>query len=247
MRKKLSCLTLLFLSPIVFFSCKKGDGNSVTPKSQISKVTLKGDGYTDQYVLSYNASGEVSKIVVSGSLSYTINYSYTAQYKVGTYESATGIFALDSTVLSNGKVIQNVHIDKDHGDTITTAYTYDNSGNLTQVTESESFSENSTAYTWQNGNVVGISSPTSTNTTTYTYDANAVFQAGDYLYVNDLIKNGASVILNKNLVTGSTATYPGTTITKTFVYDKDSKGRIIKCSEVEALGTGNVWTYEYNN
>lgn len=203
---------------VLFAACKK-DGANKQQECRVSSINLNGTATTN---FSYNEQGWVS--VMSKGDEVT-TYSYTAGGYIRQMLKANKLMEKSTTELNAQGLIQKItkqQFDLNGNVIFNLIYTYEYNGNgeiVKSISKSGSNPEQTTTYTWSNGNLVSTGSGV-----IYSYYTDKSSQDGDLLRITNLQAYGRILIKNKNLV--KSVSQNGTTTN--IDYEFDSNGRIIK-------------------
>lgn len=189
-----------------FFSSTGGDSETTLyaydTEGRISTVKFSDGSYQETYAYT---STQITKTVKDGSINRTYTYSLNAQGRVTTENAMADNYKVD--------------------------YTYNNDGYLTQSIETNLIdnSKVTTTYTYTDGNLTKVVSPTSTLDITYTSDAakDNFFVEGDPSLpaFNSSILKSYFGKTSKNLV--AKISY-GSGYNENYSYEKDANGNITK-------------------
>lgn len=176
-------------------SCNKKDSTPV----QVCKVQRVVSG-NESYIFSYDDQFRISKIETPDKVS---SYSYNGNQST-ILTTSSGSFSNKRIITANDAgLVQNVKTESNTSGTIWNNVTYTYNGNqvATSVsTNSTGLGSSTTNYVWaSDGNLSTIISG-SGGTTDFNYYSDQAFQEGDFLNVFNLIQNGYTFYMNKNLV-----------------------------------------------
>jgi hypothetical protein len=230
------CALLILCS--TFSSCKKDNDKKAACK--IVTVTQTSSGSTGIINITYNNDGKISTVNTSsssGTSSKVFTYSGNTINIVSTNGPST---SRDSVTLNANGRASNIRSFNDMTGTTWSNQSFEYNGNeLLKVhqTDNTSSTPETTVATYTNGNLVTLTSPSSTTTIEYFTDKNT--QPGDYLELAYLINYGVGLFPHKNLL--KTIDGGGGSVTN-FNYEFDADGKITK---VTATGGGSITTLTY--
>lgn len=205
-----------------FQSCKK---KAKEPVCKIQQLTST----SGVALFSYDDAFRLSKIT-EGADEMTYSYSGNTTTIFG---RSSGSFDFKTTLtLNDQEQIINARTENNSSGTDWENYAYTYSGTeLTQQLKTSSSSGPSTiTFTWMNGNLFSING----SPIPFTYDANKLFQDGDYLNISFLLQKGYNEIKNKNLVIN----VYGSPLVHTF----DEKGKITRITYPDATYIDYTYT-----
>jgi hypothetical protein len=229
--KKLFLIAVIITS--AFASCKKD--NPPKPICRIITVTPSGGG-TSLYNLSYNSDGKLS---TSSYSSNTTTFSYIGNTIIQTTTNG-GTFGSKKTITLNANgLASNVKTENNVAGTVWDNTLYEYSGTeLIKSTGTNSAGDPASisTFAWSGGNLVGITSGSSTSTITYYTDKPA--QTGDYLSLLQLLF-GFDIYRVKNAI--KTSVSGSSTTSYSYVFDTDGK-----ITSVSVTGNSTTTlTYQY--
>jgi hypothetical protein len=229
---RLTTITSLLLI-LAFTACKKDKDEKKKPTCRIITITPSSG---NSFNISYNSDGKISTMSSGNDITtfaYSGNTTIATTTTSGTFSSKKII-----TLNSNG-LATNVKTEYNTSGTNWSNDVYEYSGTeiikLTN-TSSSGGSPSISTVTWNNGNLVSITSGSSVSTIDYYTDKPA--QTGDYLDIAQLV-GGFQIYRTKNAIK---SLFSGSTITS-FNYNFDGDGKI---TSLTASGSTNI-TYSYQH
>jgi hypothetical protein len=232
--KKLFLMAVLITA--VLASCKKD--STPQPICRIITITPSGGG-TLLYNLSYNSDGKLS---TSSYGSNTTTFSYVGNTIIETTTNG-GAFGSKKTVTLNANgLASNVKTENNVAGTVWDNTVYEYSGTeLIKSTNTNSAGDPAgiSTFTWSGGNMVSITSGSSTSAISYYTDKPS--QTGDYLSVLQLLF-GFDLYRVKNAIKSSVSGSSTTSYSYTF----DTDGKITSVSVTGNSTTTLTYQYQCN-
>ncbi len=226
-------LLIAVIITVAFASCKKD--NPPKPVCRIITITPSSGGALP-YNLSYNTDG---KLVTSSHGTSITTFSYSANTIIQSTTNG-GVFGSKETITLNAYgLASNVRTETNVAGTIWSNTLYEYSGaELIKSTDTNSAGDpvDISTFTWSGGNIVSITSGSSTSTLAYYTDKPA--QTGDYFSLLQLLF-GFDIYRVKNAIKSSTDGSSATNIS--YTYDTDGK---IASITVTGNGTSSI-NYQY--
>ncbi|QIL38098.1 DUF4595 domain-containing protein [Pedobacter sp. HDW13] len=228
MRKSLSLM--LLATTLIVASCKKGTSDEeVQPQSncQLSQSSYSTGSDTGKILYTYNSDGKVSKVVYD-SEDYQETYTYTSTQITKVVKDGNYSRTYTYTLNTQGRVTTETQMAGDYK----IDYTYNTEGYLIESIRTNLLNSStvSTKYTFTDGNLTKIVSPTLTINIVY----------GGFLTMGNYFNNMDSDlptfykgILRSYFGKGSkyeiaSVSYNGAAYTEGFSYEKDTNGNITK-------------------
>jgi hypothetical protein len=232
---KLLPTVTIALFTILFSACKKDKDAEPKPTCRIITAT-PSSASSDPFNITYNSDGKPATVSSGNDVT---TFAYSGSTAIAT-TNTSGVFSSKQiiTLNSNG-LASNVRTEHDLAGTNwnNSAFEY-NGTELIKATYTSSGggTPSVSIVTWNDGNLVSVSSGSSTTTLDYYTDKPA--QTGDYLYLAQLVQ-GYQIYKTKNLLKSILS---GTDITG-FDYNFGSDGYI---SSLTASGSSAItYTYQY--
>ncbi|MGN6567972.1 MAG: hypothetical protein ACTHJ0_08475 [Flavipsychrobacter sp.] len=215
-----------------FISCKKNPSSS----TQCRLTAVRQNTSTTELQLTYNTDNKLSVITYSpGNARRTFTYSGNFIFISQTGDNGM-ITELDTIALnSNGRIAAILRHTVNSGLVLIDTMIYDNNNQLINLAETETGQKINCLYTWQNGDIVSVTTSNDKNSTTQMYDYYTDKQAidGDYFKINQFLGLGAYYLVCHHLYKGSGS--------DTISYTFDSGGKI-----TSTLYNGTVmYSYTY--
>jgi hypothetical protein len=226
-------LIMAVLITAVAASCKKD--STPKPICRIITITPSGGG-TSTYNLSYNSDGKLS---TSSHGTVITTFSYSANTIIETTTNGGAFGSKKTITLNTNGLSTNVRTENNVTGTLWDNTLYEYSGTeLIKSTNTNSAGDpvDISSFTWNGGNLVSITSGSSTSVIAYYTDKPA--QTGDYFSLIQLTF-GFDIYRVKNAIKSSVS---GSSTTS-FIYSFDNDGKIASVSV-----TGNSTTtfnYQY--
>ena len=233
--KPLTNVTLVLITISFFSACKKDKDAAPKPNCRIITATPSSSS-SDPFNLTYNSDGKLSTISSGNNVT---TFAYSGNTAIAT-TNTSGVFSSKTIITFNSSgLASNVKTEHDLTGTSWNNQAFEYNG--TELIKSTSTSSGGgtpsvSMLTWSDGNLVSLTSGSSTTTLDYYADKPA--QTGDYLYLAQLV-SGYQIYKTKNLLKSILS---GTDITS-FDYNFGSDGYI---SSVTVSGTTpTTYTYQY--
>jgi hypothetical protein len=240
--KLFSAVTICITFCMTFTSCKK-DNQPVAPAPVCRITTLTstspGGGAASIYTIAYNEDGTTSSITIGNSVT---TFTYSGNTIIETAITA-GAFSSKKTITQNAAgFATNILTETNTSGTVWNNQAQEYNG--TELTKSTFTSSSAptpsvSTFTWSAGNLVSITSATSSSTLDYYTDKPSI--PGDYLQLSNLV-GGAVLYKTKNSLKSITS--PGPSVTS-FVYDYSADGKITKVSISVGVVVAGVYSYDY--
>jgi hypothetical protein len=219
---------------ITMAGCKKDKDEPKKPDCRIITITPTPSG--SAFNISYNSDGKISTISTGSDIT---SFAYSGNTIIATTTNS-GTFSSKKIITLNGNgMAVNVKTETNASGTNFSNDVYEYSGTeLIKATTTSSSGGTPTisTLTWNNGNLVSISSGSSVTTLDYFTDKPA--QVGDYLNIAQLVV-GYQIYRTKNAIK---SLFQGSTITS-FDYSFDGDNKI---TSLAATGGSNI-TYSYQH
>lgn len=197
------------LASLALFSCKKenntdNDNNPPVVNDNCRLVKTSRVNFQDK-IFEYDAQERLAKVKVGNSIRTFIYNGNTVKVEVSE-DNGQSIHNTRTITLNNDKLATNVRTEFTAGHWENTAYEYEGTRVVKRIyTHFIATNPSVTTYEWENGNMVRETSPSGT-VTTYTYDANEIFQPSDYFGLR-YYEYGIRTLVTKNrikkIVTGN--------------------------------------------
>lgn len=231
MKKNSTIVLVTLIVTCIVSGCKK---DSVVLKPTCRIITASGG--SGQLNFSYDSEGRLAS-TSSGAL--TVSIAYNGNTVITNTRKNDVFYEKKIITLNSNGLASNARIETDIAGTNWENYLYEYSGSevikQTYTTSADPMPVVST-LTWSGGNLVAITTPTSTTTLDYYKDKTA--QEGDYLLLQQL-QSGYQILRNKNLVK---SVLSGSNISS-FDYAIDADGKITSMT-LQGSSSG-TYTYQH--
>jgi hypothetical protein len=225
-----------FLTITTLIGCKKDKDEARKPDCRIITATPTPTSSGDPFNISYNSEGKISTL--SQDMDVT-TFAYSGNTVIAT-TNTSGTFARKNIITLNADgLATNVRTETNTSGTDWTNQAFEYSGTeiiKATTTSSGGGTPSVSIVTWSNGNLVSITSGSSTTTLDYYTDKPA--QTGDYLSLAQLVA-GYQIYRTKNAIKSILS---GSSINN-FDYSFDGDGKI---TSLIATGASNT-TYSYQH
>lgn len=214
-------LLAVFGASVLIQGCHKS--NKAAPAPRIASVTATTGGSTTNYQLTYNSSGQLTLVQVTGASNYTETLSYSPNRIITatTFNNSSTVATVDTVNLDAAGNPSSIIIASYGGGISRLDFTRDAREQLTQMTNAyNGNAPTTTTFTYTNGDITAGSSNGSAFSYTYYTDKPAAL--GDCQSIFQWIQYGVVVYKSAHLC----KSFTGATITENFTYTFDSKGNI---------------------